>query len=193
MKKIAMLVLAALAVSAVCYAAPAPKKAKKGKKVTLTIDFSQKPFKEISSNAKKPVITAEEANVYTVTDAKGKKEYPIEIFNDKGGYFYTKVGDTFGLMFNHGADSKAKAWIKTPAIKGKTLKSIEFVLLNKFAKTFVISSTPSQKGDQVKKGKYYEGNVEHSVSLLSPQPETSYYIFSGDRNLTFQQIVLHYE
>ena len=191
MKKIAMLVLAALAVSAVCYAAPAPKKAKKGKKVTLTIDFSQKPFKEISSNAKKPVITAEEANVYTVTDAKGKKEYPIEIFNDKGGYFYVKVGDTFGLMFNYGVD-KAKAWIKTPAIKGKTLKSIEFVLLNKFAKTFVISSTPSNKGDQLKRGKY-EGNVEHSVSLLSPQPETSYYIFSGDRNLNFEKLILHYE
>ena len=190
MKKIAMFLLAALAVTSVCYAAPAPKKAKKGKKVTLTIDFSTKPFKEISSNYKKVIVTPEGGQVFTFV-APNEKEYPIEIINEKGGFFYGKIGDNVGLMVNYSVD-RSLAAIKTPVIKGKTLKKVEFTLLNGPKKDVAVSSAPDAKGDQVRREEY-EGNVEQSVTLANPEPEKPYYIVTRGRNTTFGSLTLIYE
>ncbi|MBQ9549024.1 MAG: hypothetical protein IJV01_07730 [Bacteroidales bacterium] len=193
MKKIALLMLAVLAVLCVSPATASAKKAKKGKKVVVTAVFDGNEFKSIPMNAKKAIVSAEEGESYTIADPKGG-EYTVKLFCDTGGYIRVKMGEDMGVMLNYNNDRAGNAWVGAPVLPRKSLKQIELVLGNKFYKYICVSSVPGKKGDIVPKMKC-EGREPVTIEIPADKREAgkAYYLWSGDKNVTFTSIKFIYE
>ena len=193
MKKIALLLLAALSVAAFSFTADAaPKKAKKGKKVVIAMDFNAQALPGIKKVGKAGMISEGDGETYIYKDAKTEKEYGITLFCNTGGYGLVKMGDGWGLGFNWNNDSRGNAYIKTPVVEKKALKRIEFSVLNKFKKYVVVSSGPNGKGDVVRRTEMTDAEPA-TLIIAEPEVGKAYYIWSGDKNIAFANLILTYE
>lgn len=173
-----------------------PEQPEDDSELTLTFDFTTWPF---SPTLNKGTNNKQlEKNAYTFTD--NGVEYPIEIYAPNVGYYYTSNY----LRFN--CDTGKGAYIKLPAVADKALSKLHIAITNTVSKGFYLyknvnmTVTPVELSDAILnamgENKGGVAKVPQSGSreyeLTNTEKNTSYYLYSEDKNMQMSKIVLTY-
>lgn len=149
----------------------------------IVIDFG-----ETSFNPALPASsTTASGTVHTFTNPSDGNSYSIRAYSS-GGYYRTKVDDSYCLRFNAAGDC-----LKLPSMAGKRLARFGAMVRQSAAyKPMSVSSTRSSSGDVVPSLNYTAGEMTWT-SVYDAAADTPLYLYMEQINTQISRIEMYFE